>query len=112
MTPPGGDPGGSPARHELPTIDAAALTAARWADRVVRAAEERGVERWRGYLAPIPDALRDAGLRELRAVALRARAAYGPKDSVRDALPEEVVEPFRDALDLLLKEIARYEARR
>ena len=80
MTRPG--VGGPQARHELPSIDAAALTAARWADRVLRAA------------------------------ALRARAAYGPKDSLRDALPEEVAEPFRDALDLLLKELARHEARR
>ena len=110
MTRPG--VGGPQARHELPSIDAAALTAARWADRVLRAAEERGVERWRAYLAPIPEQLRDAGLRDLRAAALRARAAYGPKDSLRDALPEEVAEPFRDALDLLLKELARHEARR
>ena len=38
---------------------------------------------------------------------MRARAAYGPKDSVRDALPEEVTEPFLDAVDRLLKALAK-----
>ena len=38
---------------------------------------------------------------------MRARAAYGPKDSVRDALPADVTEPFLDAIDRLLKELAR-----
>lgn len=103
---------GGPARHELPEIDAAALTAARWADRLLAAARERGSARWEAFLAPVPERLRDAGVRELRSTALRARAAYGPKDSIRDALPEAVVEPFRDALDLLLKALAREEARR
>jgi hypothetical protein len=38
---------------------------------------------------------------------VRARAAYGPKDSIRDALPSDVTEPFLDALDRLLREINR-----
>jgi hypothetical protein len=42
---------------------------------------------------------------------MRARAAYGPKDSVRDALPASLTEPFLDAVDRLLKAIARYELR-
>lgn len=101
-----------PGRHEVPEIDAAALTAARWCDRLVREAEARGAARWHAFLAPLPDRFRDDEVRSLKAVALRARAAYGAKDSVRDVLPEELVEPFRDALDLLLKAIARHEARR
>ena len=40
---------------------------------------------------------------------MRARSAYGPKDSVRDALPSHVTEPFLDAIDRLLKELARRE---
>ena len=38
---------------------------------------------------------------------MRARAAYGPKDSVRDALSADVTEPFIEALDGLLRELAR-----
>jgi hypothetical protein len=96
-----------PARHEKPAIDEAALVAARAGDRMVREARDRGAERWLAYLEPLPDGLRDAELVDLRRVALRARAAYGPKDSVRDALPETVTEPFLDAIDRLLKELAR-----
>jgi hypothetical protein len=98
-----------PARHERPAIDEAALVAARAGDRMVREARERDAARWVAYLEPLPDHLRDAELGELRKVALRARAAYGPKDSVRDALPAEVTEPFLEAVDRLLKELARRE---
>jgi hypothetical protein len=100
----------TPARHERPAIDEAALGAARHADRLVRAARERGDERWERFLAPLPDRLRDDELPELRAIARRARAAYGPKDSIRDALPPDVTEPFLDALDRLVRELNRREA--
>lgn len=83
--------------------------AARAGDRMVREARDRDAARWVSYLEPLPDHLRDADLGELRRVALRARAAYGPKDSVRDALPAEVTEPFLEAIDKLLKELARRE---
>lgn len=98
-----------PARHEIPTIDAAALDAARHADRLLAAARERGQRRWVEFLAPVPDGLRDGGLKELRSMALKARAAYGPKDSIRDVLPDQLTEPFREAIDRLLKALARYE---
>lgn len=104
---------GSPgARHEVPSVDAAAFTAARWADRLLRAAHERGSSRWAAFLEPLPDRLRDDDLPALRATARRARGAYGARDSIRDALPDELTGPFRDALDALLKEIARHELRR
>ena len=61
------------------------------------------------YLEPLPDRLRDDDVADLRRTVLRARAAYGPKDSIRDALPEEVTEPFLDALDRLLKALAQRE---
>jgi hypothetical protein len=96
-----------PARHELPAIDELALTAARRADLLLAAALEHGANRWVAFLEPIPDRLRDDELRALRQTALRARAAYGPKDSVRDVLPPDVTEPFLDALDRLLRELAR-----
>jgi hypothetical protein len=51
-------------------------------------------------------------MRELRTSARQARAAYGPKDSIRDALPAEVTEPLLVAVDRLLKALARYEAHR
>jgi hypothetical protein len=100
-----------PARHEIPAIDAAALAAARLADGLVAAARDRGSARWEAFLAPLPDRLRDADVTDLRAAARRARSAYGVKDSIRDVLPAELTEPFRDAIDRLLKELARHEAR-
>jgi hypothetical protein len=100
-----------PARHELPAIDAAALAAARGADLMLARARELGQDRWQRYLAPLPDQLRDAPLTGLRAAARRARSAYGPKDSIRDALPADVTEPFLALLDRLIRELNRYAAR-
>lgn len=99
--------GRGPARHELPAIDDLALAAARHGDRLLASARERGSARWTAFLEPLPDRLRDDEPAGLRAVAMRARAAYGPKDSVRDALPAELTEPFLDAIDRLLRELAR-----
>jgi hypothetical protein len=99
-----------PARHERPAIDDAALIAARHADRLLAAARDRGSTRWAEFLAPLPDRLRDDELTSLRSTALRARAAYGPKDSVRDVLPQDLTEPFLDAIDRLLRELAKREA--
>jgi hypothetical protein len=101
-----------PARHELPDIDSAALRAARAADLALTAARESGVERWAAYLAPLPDRLRDDSLRDLRSVARRTRAAYGPKDSIRDSLPDEVTEPLLEAIDRLIKAISRFDLHR
>lgn len=99
-----------PARHELPVIDDLALAAARRADLLLDAARERGIARWAAYLEPLPDRLRDDELPALRAAALRARAAFGPKDSIRDSLPAELTEPFLEAIDRLLREINRSRA--
>lgn len=100
-----------PARHELGAIDDLALAAARHADRLLAAARERGDDRWTRFIEPLPDRLRDETLPGLRSVAMRARAAYGPKDSIRDALPPDVTEPFLDAIDRLTREINRSNAR-
>jgi hypothetical protein len=96
-----------PARHELPAVDEAGLVAGRQADRIVAAAEAAGATRWLRYFEAMPDRLRDDEPRSLRQVALRARAAFGPKDSVRDALPPDVTEPFLDSIDRLLKQLNR-----
>jgi len=101
-----------PPRHELPEIDGPALTAASATDKALAAAMDSGIERWARYLAPLPDRLRDDPLRELRGAARLVRAAYGPRDSIRDALPEEVTEPMLDAIDRLLRAIARHDAQR
>jgi hypothetical protein len=96
-----------PARHERPVIDEAALIAARDAEKLLASARERGSERWTGFLADLPDRLRDAPILDLRAVALRARSAYGPRDSIRDALPADLTEPFLTDLDRLLRVLAK-----
>lgn len=95
------------ARHERPLIDEAALLAARHADRLLAEARERELTRWIVYLDPLPDRLRDDEPAVLRATALRCRAAYGVKDSVRDVLPPELTEPFLVSIDRLLREINR-----
>jgi hypothetical protein len=100
----------APARHQYPVIDDLGLAAARHADRLLAAARERGHVRWSTYLEPLPDRLRDDDLRGLRAAALRARAAYGPKDSVRDALPADLTEPFLESIDRLIREINRWRS--
>ncbi len=96
-----------PARHERPAIDEAALAAARIADRLIEAARARNATRWEEFLAPLPGQLRDGGIADMRRIAMRARAAYGPKDSIREALPSELTEPFLADLDGLLKALAR-----
>jgi len=101
-----------PPRHELAEVDAAALEAARATDVALAAAIDMGADRWISYLSPLPGRLRDDGLRDLRIAERQARAAYGPRDSIRDALPEYATEPLVKALDKLLKAIARFEAHR
>lgn len=105
----GGPAKGGPARHERPVIDEAALAAARAADRLLDDARARGAARWITYLEPLPDRLRDGDLGDLRRVAMRARAAYGPKDSIRDALAGEATEPLLEAIDRLLRVLAQRE---
>jgi hypothetical protein len=114
----------TPARHELPVIDGLAFEAARAVDRLLAEATRQAgdadpgdprvatAERWAGYFQRLPDQLRDAPLPELRAAARRARSAFGPRDSVRDAFEPAVTEPVLDAIDRLLKAIARHEAHR
>lgn len=105
-----------PGRHELPAIDDAALAAARHADRLVDAARAAasagspGAARWAAFLEPLPDRLRDAPPGELRSVARRARAAYGPKDSIAEVLPADLAIAFRDAIDDLTRILQRHEA--
>ena len=92
----------------MPAIDEAALAAARAADRVIgRGARARAPIAGCAYFEPLADRLRDDEPRDLRQAALRARAAYGPKDSIRDVLPDEVTEPFLDAIDRLIKQLNR-----
>jgi len=83
------------------------MVAARHGDRLLASAQELGADRWVTFLEPLPDRLRDEDLPGLRAAAVRARAAYGPKDSVRDVLPSQLTEPFLESIDRLLREINR-----
>ncbi len=103
-------------RHEYPAIDDAALAAARHADRLVDAARTAasvgapGAARWAAFLEPLPDRLRDAPPGELRSVARRARAAFGPKDSIAEVLPADLAIAFRDAIDDLTRVLVRHDA--
>jgi hypothetical protein len=108
---PDGRPLRGPARHERPAIDEAALVVARHADRVLDAARSVGATRWVAYFEALPDRLRDDDIAALRSTALRIRAAYGPKDSVRDVVHADLTEPLLLATDRLLKELARREMR-
>jgi hypothetical protein len=105
--------GGSdaPARHEIPAIDEAGLAAARHADRLLHAARDLGIDRWATFLEPFPERLRDEGPAALRKTAMAARAAFGPRDSIRDALSDDLTLPFLAAIDRLLKVLARYRLR-
>jgi len=96
-----------PSRHEHPVIDEAGLAAARHADRLLAAAREVESTRWVNFLEPLPEHLRDDEPKALRATAVRSRAAYGPKDSIRDVLPDSLTEPFLDSIDRLIREIDR-----
>lgn len=100
-------PARRPARHERPTIDEAGLRAARDADRLIASARDRGQTRWVTFLEPLAERLRDDEPAALRGTAMRSRAAYGPKDSVRDSLPAELTEPFLESIDRLLRELNR-----
>jgi hypothetical protein len=95
------------ARHERPAIDEAGLMAARHADRLIAEAQARGLSRWVTFFETLPDRLRDEEPAALRTTAMRSRAAYGAKDSVRDVLPAELTEPFLDSIDRLLRELNR-----
>jgi hypothetical protein len=95
------------ARLGSPAIDDLGLAAARWADRLLAEARRRGTQRWADYLETLPDRLRDEEVPALRSTAVRARAAYGAKDSIRDVLPADLTEPFLEALDRLIREIDR-----
>jgi hypothetical protein len=101
-----------PARHEFPVIDDLAMTAARHADRALADSRARSSSRWVAFLENLPDRLRDEDLKGLRAAAVRVRAAYGPKDSIRDTLSEEVTEPLLESIDRLIRELNREAGRR
>ncbi|HLA17007.1 MAG TPA: hypothetical protein VJZ72_08930 [Candidatus Limnocylindrales bacterium] len=97
------------ARHELPLLDEAALRAARAFDLLVVAAREAGDERWSRFLEPLPDRLRDDEPAALRRTTQRCRSAFGPGDSVLDALPFEVALAAQRAIDELIRRLARLE---
>ncbi len=96
-----------PARHQYPVIDDLGLAAARHADRLLAAARERGHARWtaissRCRIGSATTTCAGCGPRRVR-----SRAAYGPKDSIRDVLPPDLTEPFLESIDRLLREINR-----
>ena len=79
-----GAPSGARLRHELPGIDEAGLVAARHADRLLASAASARIGAVGDYLEPFPRPVARRRPSALRATAMRGRAAYGVKDSIRD----------------------------
>ncbi len=90
-------------------MDEAALRAARAFDLMVDAARDTENQRWLRFLEPLPDRLRDDDPAALRRTARRCRSAFGPVDSVLDALPTEIAMSAMRAIDDLLRVLARLE---
>ena len=63
--------------------------------------------RWVAYLEPLPGPPARRRPAALRRDGDPGRAAYGVKDSIRDALPAELTEPFLDSIDRLIRELNR-----
>ena len=77
---------------------------------MVGAARDRGADRWLAYLEPLPDA---PPRRRASATSARWRCGPGPRTGRRTRsatrCPTTVTEPFLDAIDRLLKQLARRE---
>ena len=74
------------------------------------AARERGLDRWVSSWSRSRTASATASS-ATSARPPRVRAAFGPEDSIRDALADDVTEPAIVAADRLLKALARHELR-
>ena len=102
----------SPLTSKAPAVRVARIAVVGAARRPQVVQEQEAGARVDERLRRLPDELRDDPLPQLRLAARRARAAYGPKDSIRDAFSPDVTEPVLDATDRLLPSIARSELHR
>ena len=100
-----------------PATSAPRSTRRRWSPRGPAtgwsaAARDRGADRWVAYFEPLPD--RSATTTSPTCASRRCARGRptGRRTRVRDALPEEVTEPFLDAVDRLLKALAKRGRRR
>ena len=57
----------------------------------------------------MPDVLRDGDLTDVRRAAVRARSGLRSEGLDPRRLPPEATEPFLEAIDRLIREIARYD---
>jgi hypothetical protein len=99
-----------PPRWQDPQLDEAALDVARRTRLVVEALRGAGHDRWVAFLEPLVPAFEDGDRVDLQAAARRARAAFGARDSLLDALPDTDTVRLRDAVDRLLLLVERRRA--
>ena len=98
-------------RWQDPALDEAALAAAHRAREAIAALRARGATRWVHWFELIQPVLEDGDRADVQVAARRARAAFGAKDSVLDALPDDEALRLRDALDRLLRALDARAAR-
>ena len=96
MTPRGRTP-----RWEDPSLDEAALAAARLTERALGALRERGATRWVAFFEPLVPMFQDGDRDDLLRATRRARAAFGARDSVLDEWPTDDALRLRDRVDSL-----------
>jgi hypothetical protein len=101
-----------PPRWQDPGLDEAALEVARRVRGALAALGGLGQERWVGYLEPLLPAFEDGDQADLLAACRRARAAFGPRDSLSEAWPSDDAALLRDSIDRLQRLLDRRTALR
>ncbi len=100
------------ARWQDPGLDEQALAVAAGVRGALGVLREHGQERWVEWFEALLPVFEDGDVAALRIAARRARAAYGAKDSVVDAWPDqEAALRLRDAVDRLQRTLDQRAAR-
>ncbi|MGC8633385.1 MAG: hypothetical protein ACP5VP_01745 [Candidatus Limnocylindrales bacterium] len=101
-----------PPRWQDPLLDEAALDVARRLRGALAVLRDLGQERWVRYLEPLLPVFEDGDQADLLAVCRRARAAFGPRDSLPEAWPSADAPLLRDSIDRLQRLLDRRTALR
>jgi len=102
----------TPARWQDPGLDEQALAVAAGVRGALAALGDGGDDRWIAWFEPLLGVFEDGDAAALRTATRRARAAFGAKDSVMDAWPDEAAAlRLRDAIDRLQRALDQRAAR-